>query len=234
MLTNHSSVMKNLTKLLSPSYFVRRPRQFKSIRGKTITIALVISLFISASCRKKCISMHYNFAIDTTNIYPEFDSIAIGDTLFFSSKTSTQLTNLLDGKKIDYSKSPNFGSIIGFTELVGLSQTNASVDDFSIFPIKGKIYTDNNVPSPETVKQVIFAEEGGEYLLSFGIIPKKKGIYTIGTADLPDVVKDCNRSIITMKITNIDPHLHYISDIYYGGGPIDPLDATHSYCFKVY
>lgn len=66
------------------------------------------------------------------------------------------------------------------------------------------------------------------------VIPKKKGIYTLGTSDMPDVVKNCDRSAITMNITNKNSHLHYIKDIYYGGGPINPLDSTHSYCFKVY
>ena len=200
-------------------------------------IFLVISIFLlqsNAGCKKKCFPMHYDFAIDTTFFYPELDSIAIGDTLFFRSETSNQLSNLADGKKIDYSNSPNFGAIIGFTELIGLNQTNGAVDDFTIIPNKGKIYTDSNVPSPTRVKQVIFAEENRKYILSFALIPNKKGIYSLGTGDMPSVIKNCDRSAISMNITNTNSHLHYLQDIYYGGGPISPLDLTHSYCFKVY
>jgi hypothetical protein len=207
------------------------------IKSNTVALAIVIFgiLFINSGCHKSfCTPHHYNFSINNTIFYPELDSMAVGDTLFFKSETPTNLINIADGKAIDYGKASNFGSIIGFTELVGLNQTNGAVDDFIIISNKGKIYTDNSVPSPDRVKQAIFAEENGEYLLSFAVIPQKKGIYALGTGDMPDVVKNCDRSAISMKITNVDPHLHYIKDIYYGGGPINPLDSTHSYCFKVY
>jgi hypothetical protein len=66
-------------------------------------------------------------------------------------------------------------------------------------------------------------------------VPNKKGIYALSIADMPDVVANCARSAIILKFSStIDRHLHYLKDIYYGGGQIDSLDSTHSYCFKVY
>ena len=204
------------------------------IKTEIFSIISIVILFISSGCHKLCTPNYYNFAINNTIFYPELDSITIGDTLFFKSATPTDLINLSDGKQIDYSNSPNFGSIIVFTELIGINQSNDAVGDFTIIPIKGKIYTDSSAPSPGRVKQAIYAEENGEYILSFALISKKKGIYCLSTGDMPDVVKHCDRATILMNITDTNSHLHYLKDIYYGGGIVNHLDSTHNYCVKVY
>jgi len=59
---------------------------------ETILISVTFLFSINSGCHKPCIRSHYNFAINKTIFYPELDSIAIGDTLFFKSETSSQLT----------------------------------------------------------------------------------------------------------------------------------------------
>lgn len=192
-------------------------------------------LFTNCSCHKfLCTRHNYNFSIDTTVFYPQRDSIHVGDTLYFSSYTSTTFKNIDDGQSIDYSKADNFGGIIGAIELSEPNIEKGAIGDFTWIALKGKVYTDNKVPSPEIVKQAIFTEEDGLYILSVAIIPLKKGIYSLSTGDMPDVVKNCDRATVTMKITNTDAHLHYLQETYYGGGPVNKLDSTHTYNFKVY
>ncbi len=199
-----------------------------------IILILIGNCFINSGCHKLCVPNYYNFHIDSTVIKPTQDSIVIGDTLFFESTTSTRMINESDGKLVDYSGADNLGSVLGVGELLGLSQIGDAVNYFSYLPIKGQIYTDNHL-SPNRVKQILFAEENDSYKLSFAIVPQKKGIYALSIADMPDVVRKCDRSVISMKFSpNINNHLHYLKDIYYGGGAVDPLDSTHSYCFKVY
>lgn len=190
-------------------------------------------IFIATGCGKLCHRNYYNFNIASTTFSPSKDSLKLGDTVFLNSKTPTKMINISDGKEIDYSNSSNFGSVLGVGELIGINDTKDAVMNFNFIPIKGQIYTDNG-PAPGRAKQVKFLEENGYYILSIGIVPQKKGIYILSTADMPDVVKNCSRAAITMKITNVDPHLHYLQDIYYGGGQIYPLDSTHAYCFEVY
>jgi len=201
-----------------------------------IIIILILTgcFFINSGCHKPCVPNHYNFQIDSTSIKPAKDSITIGDTLFFESITSTSMTNKSDRKLINYSGADNLGSVLGIGELVGLNQIGDAVNYFSYIPIQGKIYTDNQL-SPNRVKQIIFIEENGSYNLRFAIIPQKKGIYVLTIADMPDVVRKCDRSVISMNFNlSLNNHLRYLKDIYYGGGQINPLDSTHAYCFKVY
>jgi len=181
-----------------------------------------------------CTKHYYNFSIDTTLFYPQQDSIPVGDTLYFLSTTSVRFKNSGNGQIIDYSNADNFGSAIGAIELSKPNIEIGAVDDFKWIILKGKVYTDSSVPSPDQVKQAIFAQDNGLYIISVAIIPLKTGLYSFSTDDLPDVVKNCDRAAITMKITNTDNHLHYLRDTYYGGGPVDELSATHTYSFKVY
>jgi hypothetical protein len=166
--------------------------------------------------------------------YPQRDSIQVGDTIYFLSHSSTHLKNLSTGQNIDYSKSVNFGTAIGAIELSTPNTQIGAVHDFTWVQIKGKVFTDSSIPSPDIVKQAFFAEENGQYVLSFAIVALKKGLFSFSVADMPDVVKNCDRAGIGIKITNSDNHLYYLKETYYGGGTIASIDSTHNYCFKVY
>lgn len=174
------------------------------------------------------------FRIDSTFFYPQQDSIRVGDTLYFLSHTSIILKDTDNGQIVNYGNADNFGSAIGVIELTKPNIEIGAVDDFRWIILKGKVYTDSSVPAPDQVKQAIFAQDNNQYIISVAIIPLKTGLYSFSTDDLPDVVKNCDRAAISMKITNSDNHLHYLRDTYYGGGAVDDLSATHTYSFKVY
>lgn len=181
-----------------------------------------------------CTKHYYNFSIDSTFFYPQQDSIRVGDTLYFLSHTSIILKDTDNGQIVNYGNADNFGSAIGVIELTKPNIEIGAVDDFRWIILKGKVYTDSSVPAPDQVKQAIFAQDNNQYIISVAIIPLKTGLYSFSTDDLPDVVKNCDRAAISMKITNSDNHLHYLRDTYYGGGAVDDLSATHTYSFKVY
>ena len=85
------------------------------------------------------------------------------------------------------------------------------------------------------VKQTVYKEQNGFYKLKFALIPNRPGIYGISIDDLPNVARECDRAAIVMEFSpDLDKHLHYLKDIYYGGGTIASFDSTHVYCFKVY
>ena len=198
------------------------------------TFCSVFILLFFVACHKPCVPNHYTFSIDSVLFTPAEDSIRIGDTVFFESATPTKMMDNSNGRTIDYSGVNNFGSILGIGEIIGINNIKDAVDSFSFKPIKGSIYSDSKF-SPTRVKQIKYIEENGYYRLSIAIIALKRGVYIISTSDMPDVVRKCDRSIITMKINNnTDQHLHYLKDIYYGSAQMNSLDSTHAYCFKVY
>jgi len=144
------------------------------------------------------------------------------------------MTNLDDGKKVDYSSAVNFGSVLGVAELIGINAANGAVSYFTFISQKGEIYTELKL-SPGRVKQLKYIKINGNYELSFAIVPNKKGIFGISISDMPDVVADCARSAVTLKFNStFNTHIHYLKDICYGGGQINSLDSSHTYCFKVY
>lgn len=63
---------------------------------------------------------------------------------------------------------------------------------------------------------------------------QKVGTYCLSIIDIYEARKNCDKISVEIKMENNDNHLHYLKDIYYGGGEIAPLDSTHTYCFKVY
>ncbi len=196
-------------------------------------IGIILVVIIFNCCRIACVPNHYTFKIDNCIFQPNKDSIKVGDTLFFTASTLTTMVNQSDGKSIDYSGAANLGSALGVTELVGPNIANDAVNAFSYLPIKGQIYSDA-AASPNRIKQIKFQEENGNYKLSFVVVAKKRGIYALNIADMPDVVRKCDRSAISMTFpSSLDVHLHYLKDIYYGGGQINPFDSVGVYCFKV-
>ena len=200
-----------------------------------IPILLIFGMLVIISgCHKLCSTNHYVFNANDCIFQPSKDSIKIGDTLFFSSITPTLMTNLDDGKKVDYSSAVNFGSVLGVAELIGINAANGAVSYFTFISQKGEIYTDLKL-SPGRVKQLKYIKINGNYELSFAIVPNKKGIFGISFSDMPDVVADCARSAVTLKFSStFNTHIHYLKDIYYGGGQINSLNSTYTYCFKVY
>ena len=121
-------------------------------RQLTIVILLIFGMLVIISgCHKLCSVSHYVFNANDCIFQPSKDSIKIGDTLFFSFSTPTLMTNLGDGKKVDYSSAVNFGSVLGVAELIGINAANDAVSYFSFISQKGEIYTDLKL-SPGRVK----------------------------------------------------------------------------------
>jgi hypothetical protein len=197
-----------------------------------IFIAFVYAC-LNAGCFKPCVQVNYNFKVSAT-FSPEIDPINVGDTLWFTSQTSTKMLNQLTGKEEDYGGAANFGSALGIRELIVGSDTLVdAVKDFSVLSIVGNVYTDPGF-LPGRVKQLTYVEQNGFYKVAFAIIANRRGIYAFSIADAKNVLKEkCKRANIEITFSNADKHLHYLKDIYYKGAPIAEIDKTHVYCFEV-
>jgi len=195
-------------------------------------------LFISVltSCHKLCVPSQYNFTGGDANINPDRDSIPAGDTLWFLSSIPVNLKyqngNNSDSIYYDLSGATNMVTDFHLTTPLGLNEQVGAIDSFSFIPKKGSVQTNSLIP--HAGKTISYVEEGANYVVSLGIVAQKKGIYFLNIIDIYQAEKKCDKISVVIITNNEDNHLHYLREIYYGGGQINPLDSTHTYCFKVY
>ncbi len=168
-------------------------------------------------------------------VYPEKDSINVGDTIWFTSFIPVQMMDTIMNQIIDYSGASNFRTQINFDLVSFTNPTAGAVDSFEYVPMKGSIST--NPLSPHAAKTVVYTEQNGNYELSFGLVALKKGIYVVTVIDIENSRKNCSDAYITLTLSNINKHQHYLETIFYPGSPwgdnIPLIEQTHSYCFKV-
>ena len=199
-----------------------------------LNIALLF--FIFSGCHKNCIPREYQFNGGIANVYPDKDSIQVGDTLWFYCSIPANLKyiwgNSVDSENYNISGATNFGTDFHLTLPTGLNMQVGAMDSFSFISKIGKLHI--NPLAPDASQTISFAENDSAYMASFGIIAQKKGIYLLDILDIYQGMIKCDKFSVAITMNDVDNHLHYLRDIYYGGGTIDLIDSTHSYCFKVY
>lgn len=204
---------------------------------KNIGLIIVVSgiLFTTENCNRHCL-VASGTTISLTggnSLYsPVKDSMKTGDTLFLNINIPGRLTYSNTTQTIDFSNATNMKADIRFIALKGVQSKSAALDSFLFIKKVGE-YSANPL-LPDASIGITFKEEANNYLFLIGCVPQKKGVYMIAISDIPYANKNCDYASIAIVSKSSDSHLHYLKDIYYGGGPIDPIDSTHSYCFKVY
>lgn len=201
------------------------------------SILLVIGLSIALlSCHKICTPSKYSCSGGIANIYPDLDSIRVGDTLWFSSaiplNVKYQQGNNSDSLYYNLSSATNVITDFHLTTPSGINMQEGAIGSFSFTAIKGSIKS--NPLIPDAGKTISYEEEVDKYIVSLFMVAQKKGVYFLSIIDIYQAQKKCDKVSVEIAMNNADNHLHYLKDIYYGGGPISQLDSIHTYCFKVY
>lgn len=206
------------------------------IKNLLCPILALHTLFLLESCNKYCSSITAGHPISLNGGYtlysPTRDSINIGDTIFLNVTVPEKLIENANNSSIDFSSANNMVPNISFSSLKGVQSQTGALDSFILIKQVGSFSVNSLLP--EFSVSVIFDEQGGNYFFSLGCIAQKRGVYLITVSDIPDASKNCTHAAISIVSNSSDSHLHYLKDIYYGGGAILPIDSTHSYCFKVY
>ena len=208
---------------------------------KLAIIKLILAVAFAAllqSCRGLCTPSQQSLTGGKAIVFPDVDSIKIGDTLWFNASIPTQIKykpgNTIDSATYNLSGASNVTTDIRISALKGQTLQTGAVDSFEYALIKGKVEPSSISYAASYAKTVSFKEENGNFVLSFGMIAKKKGIYLLSIIDIYQAEKKCANISVTVLQSSIDSHLHYLQDIYYGGQPIAQIDRDHAYCFKVY
>lgn len=204
-------------------------------------IAILLSGFFIIGCHKNCDPKSYDLNGGISNFFPSKDSIHIGDTLWFASSVPVDLKywNYTgnDSVFLNMSGAENVATDIHFITFPQKNLYLEALDSFKLIPIKGQIQV--NPLAPHGAETVNFVEEQGSFVVSFGIVAQKRGVFCITILDIDFARKNCIEASITIPINDtVNQHLYFLDSVYFPGSRYEPAipnyELTHDYCFKVY
>lgn len=199
---------------------------------KRIVILFICFLFFSfGTCRKysiDCSRSVYSFEAKAKINNPS-DSINIGDTIWLQITSPLSQIDANSGQIITYSKAANLGTAIGIGELVPPSGKEAA-NDFNYYLLKGTLL---NNPNTNAIREYLFSESSLDYQFLLGVIPKRKGVFSIGLSNASNVYRkddNCKKAFYRIYFTQTPLHLYFVKQAF-GNTP----DSSYfsPYCFKV-
>jgi hypothetical protein len=207
------------------------------MKKRFIYFNLLALASIYATCNKgNCHEASYSFEANYT-IFPDKDSIPLGDTIWLQLNTPTKLNNLFTNQEVDYSGAVNFGIAIPYLKLVGGDIYDPgsipAADSFDNLVIKG---INEQSAKQDQVRNYRFVEENGMYVFKLGIIPKAKGLFAIAPSNAVNVYTNKNKCVkANFKLTfkNTNQHIYLYEQSRPGYTPSE-YEKTHEYCLKVY
>lgn len=198
-------------------------------------LRVVIPIFIGmttifSTCKKRfgCADNVYSFQMGI-KAYPNYDSIKVGDTLWFDLKEPTTLEDVQTGKIINYSGAENLGSNLSFLKLSLSNSFNIKAADMFDYVLIAGFETKSMDVNFE--KEYLFEESNHSYAFKLGVIPKSKGTFVILYGSAANVYRKsdkCTKASFSYYFTNTDQH-YYLNPNYQGG----PLLKGGDYYFKV-
>jgi hypothetical protein len=197
-----------------------------------------LTILVGWGCHGSCVTEHSNFDNGgTASFYPVLDSIKIGDTIFFSCEIPTKLgyisNNAGDSAFYDFSGASNVRTDLNISAFPVKDFITSAIDSFIYVPGFGS-FTPNTIQG-SGAQVITFQELSDKYMFSIGMIAQKKGIYGIAIIDIFQAEKKCLDIAVGITLDkNIDQHFYLVQNLYNDGRPIEPIDQTHSYWFKVY
>ncbi len=163
--------------------------------------------------------------------YPDKDSIAIGDTIFFEFDEPTTLKDQITNQSINYDNAANLGTDFGFGELIATNQvSDQAAGKFNYYLILGREIkrSDSN-----KYREYNFAEISSRYKFKLAIIPQQKGVFKLFVGNAANVYRTtdkCTKSFFTIDFMNTNQHL-YLNEVSFPGNIPPPGGGI--YLFKV-
>ncbi len=204
-----------------------------------IAFALIIGfLFINAKCNKSpfdCANTVYNFELPL-KVFPDKDSINIGDTIWLEINESSLIQDGPTGKMVDYSGTSNLGTALSFMEFTGGSFSNPGTE-YAVSAFQFNLKSGSEIVHflPEKVKEFKFEEKQGNYTFKLAVIAKRKGIFAIGISNAANVYREkdkCSKAAFSIPLKETNNHIYLLEQNRPGYIP-SGLELTNLYCFKV-
>lgn len=206
-----------------------------AINIKALAAFLLLPMLLSlTSCLRDCTDTSYSFNINA-QVYPDKDSIHIGDTVWIAVSTPTTSLDGISDRTVDYSGAENMGIAVQLASLHHASDTDAgtsyATEDFDYVIENGSLYT-----SDQYAKNYLYNEINDTYMFKLGVVPKQKGVYRLDASDAVNVYRKkhkCDKATFQLSIINTDQHFHWYNIVNPDAQPND-FAKKHYYCFKVY
>ena len=208
------------------------------IKMRIFLLFAICLMFINATCNKTkdCFNQSYSFNA-YSKIYPDIDSISIGDTLWIALNEATSFIDNKTDKTIDYSKASNLGFGITFDKFIGGNFNNpGTVSAVNKFTTVLKEGIEISSLQPDRIKSFNFIELSNRYKFKVAIIPNQSGIYSVAISDVSNVYRGndkCTKAKFNISFKNTNQHLNLYQDNR-PGYEISEYEKNHMYCFKVY
>ena len=202
-----------------------------------LIICLSLIILINSGCPTPCVEANFSFAVNS-QFSPDLDSIKVGDTIYLTSAFSTTLTDLSTNTLVNYNNSSGISSDVYINRYDSIdNSSNDAVFDFNYISIKGRIYNERNIASPDGVQQLTYQEDTGNYELKVGFIAQRKGDYIFnlgnGLSNGLSDNKKCEKAAFDISLTNTDQHF-YLLQFWRPNSTVDGYGKEHVYYFKVY
>ncbi len=156
-----------------------------------MVLIVLFSITVYARCTKDVLGCNeaYGFVIDA-KIYPDKDSINIGDTIFAAVSFPTTPTDQ-SGQKHDFSHANNIGTALVVVKLINVSPINLqdAADDFAFKVFNGNELSNAN---PKGGRKYSFKEADGLYTFKVAVIPKVSGTYSLNFVNASGVYRNGN------------------------------------------
>lgn len=198
---------------------------------KRITIKIIIAIvvtFIFNSCGKNIIgACHQSFAFKIdAKVYPDKDSVNVGDTIFIEINIPIMLTDSSSGERLNLDGATRISTDIGFVKLVSDSPIvlDDAVPDFDFKIISGK---ELSTSKPKLIKLYSFVESMGQILFKLAIVPKYSGTFRFNLGSAPDVQEKnsrCPTFTLNYLLQNTTDQHYYL---YPGGTGVTPAGADY-------
>jgi hypothetical protein len=201
-------------------------------------LVLVHLLTCYGSCVKNCVDEKFSFAI-TNRVYPDKDSIQVGDTIWIELDAPVKLLDQESNTEVDYSGAANLGSAIGFLKFgKGTAQAGNSTEAAQAFKahlVTGEIVDNSQTPFAKRIKEFLFKEINGRYRFKVGFIALEKGDFSISPGDAAGVYRfrnKCPKAGFRITIADTDQHL-YLYQQSRPGYEISSYERSHMFCVRV-
>ena len=203
-----------------------------AIKKLTFLCSILLLFICSTSCFKAHIcadAIDYTFDINAI-VFPDKDSIYIGDTIWLEVNSPTLFTNKMTGQPVDFSIAANLGTSISIGQFLNKDSVGVNVDNlFNYVSVIGSwVPPTGNANRGCTLKEV-----NNTYQLKVGIVPKQKGLYLLILGSPSGIYRKydvCSKASFTFTFK--DTHQHMYLSPYYDSSIIIP--SNPDYFFKVY